>query len=144
LRDRLEALGLASFAMATGGKGIHVVVPLAPTRGWNDVKDFAEAMARVMAEEQPERYLAKASKAARTGRIFIDYLRNARGATAIAPFSSRARPGAPIAWPVSWQGLRRLQNAQPAAVSTGVKLLKRQKNDPWDGYFDIEQSLPSL
>lgn len=144
MRDRLEALGLTSFAMATGGKGIHVVVPLAPTRGWYDVKAFAEGIARVMAEEQPELYLAKSSKAARTGRIFIDYLRNARGATAIAPFSSRARPGAPVAWPVSWQALRHLRNARPASISTAPELLKREKNNPWDGYFDLEQSLPSL
>ena len=102
MRERLKHLGLESFAMATGGKGIHVVVPLTPHHGWDDIRAFAEAMARTLAAEDPDRYLAEMSKARRKGRIFIDYLRNARGATAIAPFSTRARKGAPLAWPVSW------------------------------------------
>jgi bifunctional non-homologous end joining protein LigD len=144
LRDRLHSLGLRSFAMATGGKGIHIVLPLAPKHSWDEVKDFSEAMARTLANEQPELYLAKASKAAREGRIFIDYLRNGRGATAIAPYSSRARKGAPVAWPVAWQALSRLKDAQPVSISTAVNALKRQKGDPWKGYFDIDQTLPRL
>lgn len=142
LRERLEEVGLRSFAMATGGKGVHVVVPLTPTHDWDTLKDFAEAIARSFAEANPDRYLAKASKSARKGRIFIDYLRNSRGATAIAPFSSRAKPGAPIAWPVSWRQLKRLKDAQPATVATAAKQLKRRKKDPWAGYFDVEQVLP--
>jgi len=144
MRDRLDGLGLQSFAMATGGKGIHVVVPLTPKEDWDAIKHFAEAMARTIAAERPDHYLATASKAARKGRIFIDYLRNARGATAIAPFSCRARKGAPIAWPVAWSALARLKSAQPASVDTAGTLLKRQKDDPWQGYFGIKQTLPAI
>src|SRR5262249_56262411 len=90
MRERLQALGLESFPMATGGKGIHVVVPLAPKHSWDEHRNFAEALARVMADEEPERFVANMSKAKRTGKIFIDYLRNMRGATAISPYSTRA------------------------------------------------------
>jgi len=142
MRDRLSALGLTSFPMATGGKGIHVVVPLTPRYGWDEVKAFAEALARTMAADEPKKYLAVATKAKRTGRIFIDYLRNGRGATAIAPFSPRARKGAPVAWPVPWQALSRVKDARPATVETAAALLKRQQTDPWAGYFDVDQVLP--
>jgi len=142
MRERLGDLGLVSFPMATGGKGVHVVVPLVPDHGWDEIKDFAEAVARSFADKWPDRYLAQASKSARKGKIFIDYLRNARGATAIAPFSSRAREGAPVAWPLNWRQLQRLDNAQPASIATAAKLLRRQKSDPWQGYFDVRQELP--
>ncbi len=142
MRDRLKDLGLASFAMATGGKGIHVVVPLTPHHGWDDIRAFAEAMARIFAAESPDRYLAEMSKARRKDRIFIDYLRNARGATAIAPFSTRARKGAPLAWPVSWSALARLPSAHEATVENAMSLLARQKKDPWFDYFDVDQVLP--
>ena len=107
------------------------------------MKAFAATMAETLAADEPDRYLATASKAARKGRIFIDYLRNARGATAIAPFSCRARKGAPIAWPVAWPALSRLKSAQPASVDTAAALLKRQKADPWQGYFGVRQTLPA-
>ena len=123
MRDRLKQLGLESFAMATGGKGIHVVVPLTPHHGWEDIRAFAEAMARTFAAENPDRFLAEMSKTKRKGRIFIDYLRNARGATAIAPFSTRARKGAPLAWPVSWAALARLPSAHEATVENAAGLL---------------------
>ncbi len=142
MRDRLRHLDLESFPMATGGKGIHVVVPLTPHHGWDDLRAFAEAMARTLAAEHPDRYLAEMSKARRKGRIFIDYLRNARGATAIAPFSTRARKGAPLAWPVSWSALARLPSAHEATVENAGTLLARQKKDPWAGYFDVDQVLP--
>ncbi len=140
MRDRLAALGLVSFAMATGGKGIHVVVPLARHHGWDDVKAFAEAMARTLAAEKPERYLAEASKERRRGRIFIDWLRNGRGATAIAPYSTRARADAPVAWPLSWRGLARLRSAHAVTVADAVALLRAA--DPWQEYFAVEQILP--
>jgi bifunctional non-homologous end joining protein LigD len=142
MRDRLRSLGLESFAMASGGKGLHVVVPLTPRDDWDDVKGFAEAMARVLAAENPGRYLAEMSKERRKGRIFVDYLRNGRGATAIAPFSSRARKGAPLAWPVAWPALSRLADAHPVSVATAAAALKREKADPWAGYFDVDQVLP--
>jgi len=142
MKKRLDALGLESFPMATGGKGIHVVVPLKPHYEWPDVKAFAEALARSVAADEPDRFLAVASKAKRQGKIFIDYLRNGRGATAIAPFSTRARKGAPIAWPVSWSELGKLENAHPVAVGTALAALKRRRKDPWAGYFDVDQVLP--
>ena len=114
--------------MATGGKGIHVVVPLTPHHGWDDVKAFAEAMARTMAAEEPDRYLAEMSKARRKGKIFIDYLRNGRGATAIAPYSTRARKGAPVAWPVAWTELAKLPSAHETTVeNAAAQLMKREE-----------------
>ena len=99
--------------MATGGKGIHVVVPLTPRYGWDDVKAFAEAMARTMAADEPGPLPRRDVEGARArARIFIDYLRNGRGATAIAPFSTRARKGAPVAWPVAWSALARSSTAR--------------------------------
>jgi bifunctional non-homologous end joining protein LigD len=143
MRDRLKSLDVESFCMATGGKGLHVVVPLKPKHGWDDIKAFAEAMARMMAADDPDRYLAVMSKAKRKGRIFIDYLRNGRGATAIAPFSTRARAGAPLAWPVSWRSLKQLESAHPVTIETYADALKQlRRSDPWKGYFDVEQVLP--
>jgi bifunctional non-homologous end joining protein LigD len=142
MRDRLRQLGLVSFPMATGGKGIHVVVPLTPKYGWEDVKAFAEAMARTMAADDPDRYLAEMSKARRRGKIFVDYLRNGRGATAIAPYSTRARKGAPVAWPLAWNDLAKLLSAHEANVGTAAALLLKRKVDPWKDYFAVKQTLP--
>jgi bifunctional non-homologous end joining protein LigD len=99
-------------------------------------------MATGMAADDPDRYLVKASKAERSGKIFIDYLRNGRGATAIAPFSTRARDGAPLAWPLAWKELDKLEDARPAKVSDALARLARQKSDPWEGYFGLRQELP--
>lgn len=143
MRDRLKKLGLESYCMTTGGKGLHVVVPLTPKHEWDGIRTFAEAMARMMADEAPDRYLAVMSKAKRKGKIFIDYLRNGRGATAIAPFSTRARSGAPVSWPVSWRSLGKLESAHPVSIGTYETALKQLKrSDPWKGYFDVDQVLP--
>ena len=138
-RERLRRLGLESFAMATGGKGIHVVVPLAPKHSWEEHRNFAEALARLMEDEDPERFVANMSKAKRKGRIFVDYLRNGRGATAISPYSTRARAGAFVATPVSWPQLARLKDAHPASIKDARKLLKA---DPWPDYEQVKQALP--
>lgn len=138
MRARLKKLCLQSFAMATGGKGIHVVVPLARGHTWDQHRDFAEAMARLMAEEEPERFIATMSKAKRKGKIFVDYLRNTRGATAIAPYSSRARKGAPFAVPLSWQALEKLESAHPYAVG------EKPKGEPWKDYAKVKQRLPKF
>jgi bifunctional non-homologous end joining protein LigD len=142
MRDRLKEKGLETFLMATGGKGLHVIAPLEAKGDWDGPKRFAGEMARAMAEDSPDRYLAKASKAERTGRIFIDYLRNARSATAIAPFSTRTHEGAPVAWPLAWSDLAALKDARPAHVADAVALGEKRKDDPWDGYFDLRQTLP--
>ncbi|MGE3145049.1 MAG: DNA ligase D [Pseudorhodoplanes sp.] len=140
MRERLQALGLASFPLVTGGKGVHVVVPLKRGHGWEQHRDFAEALARTMAQEQPDRYVATMSKAKRKGKIFIDYLRNTRGATAIAPYSTRARAGAFVAVPVSWTQLSRLQDAHPVSVAKAGRSIGR--GDPWPDYFKVKQALP--
>ncbi len=140
LRERLLKLGLESFAMATGGKGIHVVVPLLRKHGWDEHRAFAEAMARIMAEDNPDDYVANMSKAKRRGKIFIDYLRNQRGSTAIAPYSTRARKGAYVAVPISWRTMVKLSNAHPASVEDVVQL--KRAPDPWDGYAKVKQTLP--
>ncbi|WP_246248904.1 non-homologous end-joining DNA ligase [Chelativorans alearense] len=134
MHDILETLGLSSFPLLTGGKGIHVVCPLVRRYRWPTIKAFAKALAERMAEDDPGRYVATMSKAKRKGRIFIDYLRNERGASAIAPFSPRARKGAPLAWPVDWDELGsidaadvfRLGKADPQAVSAWRSYGRRQ------------------
>ena len=117
IRDLLEDLGLPSWPMLTGGKGVHVTVPLRRTVGWDTVKLFSRTVATHLAETQPERFLATMSKAKRQGRIFIDYLRNERGATAIAPFSVRARPGATVAFPLGFEALK----SAPGANAYGME-----------------------
>ena len=136
-RARLRDVGLESFVMTSGGKGLHVVAPLRRTRTSDEVKGFAQAVARAMEADEPRRYVAQASKARRTGRIFVDYLRNGRGATAICPWSARARPGAPLAVPLRWDELRpgltadRFKLAEAAA-----RLAAARRRDPWEGYRD--------
>jgi bifunctional non-homologous end joining protein LigD len=142
MRDLLKELGLQSFPMVTGGKGVHVVAPLKRGHSWDEHRDFAEALARLVAERDPDRYVAVMSKAKRRGKIFVDYLRNQRGATAISPFSTRARKGAPVAVPVSWERLARLDTAHPVAVGEVKRFIGR--SDPWPGYFKLKQALPKL
>lgn len=142
MRERLADVGLGSFLLATGGKGLHVVVPVERGHSWEEHKNFAEAMARLMAQDAPDRYVANMSKAKRKGKIFVDYLRNDRGSTAIAPFSSRAREGAPVAFPVSWNALGSLKDARSVGVGDAAARLKRYKTPPWEGYFDLRQRLP--
>lgn len=120
LRGDLRALGFESWPLVTGGKGVHIVVPLRRVAEWETVKLFARTFATVQAERAPDRYVATMSKARRTGRIFIDWLRNERGATAIAPFSVRARPGAPVAVPVSWGELAQMAGADIFSVSDAL------------------------
>ena len=134
VRDLLADLDLPSFPLVTGGKGIHVVVPLGGEDGWDIVKPFARAVAATLARARPDRYLAKASRAARKGRIFVDWLRNARGATAIAPYSPRAREAATVATPVRWDELPRLASAGAYTVETIPRRIARLAEDPWDGY----------
>ncbi len=137
MRDVLGALGLESFALLTGGKGIHVVVPLTRRHGWPIVKAFAKAVADRVVEADPDHYVATMSKAKRKGRIFIDHFRNERGATAIAPFSPRARDGAPLAWPVEWRELAAIQSASHFRLGEADP----QSADGWANYGEIRQTL---
>jgi bifunctional non-homologous end joining protein LigD len=140
LRDRLAALGLATFPMLTGGKGVHVVAPLSRRAGWDDTKAFAKGLTARLDAEAPERFTISLAKAARGGRIFVDYLRNQRGATAVAPYSTRARPDAPVAAPVSWGELEGIGAASAVTVPTMIGRV-RSGPDPWAGYADVRQSL---
>lgn len=139
LRDRLGDLGLRSLPLVTGGKGVHVVAPLQRRRRGDDVKAFAEGLARRVVADTPDRYTATMSKAKRKGRIFIDWLRNERGATAIAPYSTRARPGAPVATPVGWDELAGLETAAAFRVDDVVGRLADP--DPWRAAGDWRQSI---
>ena len=144
LRDRLGDLGLASFPMLSGGKGVHVVVPLTPQAEWPAVKDFAHRFAEALSQAEPERFVANMAKAKRVGRIFIDYLRNQRGATAVLPYSARARAGAPVAAPVSWTELREIETAARWRVTDGAELLARASSRALQGWGVADQVLPDL
>ncbi|MEH7834486.1 non-homologous end-joining DNA ligase [Rhizobium laguerreae] len=136
LKTRLEARGLAAFVKTSGGKGLHVVTPLAPKAGWAEVKDFAHSLAESMSADAPEKYLATATKAKRGGHIYVDYLRNGRGNTAVAAYSTRARSGAPISMPLDWSELNEVSG--PAAFTQGnaPQRLETQARDPWGNFFD--------
>ena len=120
-----------SFAKTTGGKGLHVVVPLTPELDWDQAKSFTRAVADHIAAQHPQRYTTNQSKRARQGRIYIDYLRNARGATAIGAFSTRARPGAPIATPLFWREVEEGVRPEGFTVATVPVRLTALKSDPW-------------
>ena len=144
LRERLEQLGLQSFVRTSGGKGLHVVLPLQPQAGWDTVKNFTHALAQMLAKEQPDEFIATASKARRKGRIYIDYLRNGRGATAVASYTLRARPGAPAAVPLDWSELSRLKSPAQFGYANLRQRLKRLRRDPWEGFRELQQRLPQL
>lgn len=139
LRRVLEELGLASFALLTGGKGVHVVVPIVRHYRWPTVKGFAKALAEQFAATASDRYVATMSKAKRKGRIFIDHFRNERTASAIAPYSTRAREGAPVAWPVTWDELPGITAANAVSVTAAMRRLAEP--DPWETYGTAKQSL---
>lgn len=141
VRDRLQGIGLASFLRTSGGKGLHVVVPLQPQSDWSLVKRFARAFAEAMVASEPDRYVAVATMARRRKRIFIDYLRNSRGATSVASYSLRARPGAPVAVPLAWRELSRLKRSDAYKLASLPSRLQRLKADPWEGIDTISQDL---
>ena len=143
IRERLTALGLGSFVKTTGGKGLHVVVPIDGSHEWPEVKSWAKTFAERMATDSPERYLVRVAKAERVGRIFIDYLRNDPTSTAVGPYSTRARPGAPVAMPLDWEEVTRALDPQQFTVRSVAGLL-RDRPDPWRDMAGMRQRLPSL
>ena len=144
VRDRLQEIGLESFVRLSGGKGIHVVVPLTPKADWAQAKDFCESFAQAMAEHAPDRYVATMSKAKRTGVIFIDWLRNARGATSVCSWSLRARPSAGVAVPLRWEELGRITAADAFPLPKALQRAQKLKKDPWEGIDQVKQVLPAL
>ncbi len=139
VREQFASRGLKSFLKTSGGKGLHVVVPLAPKHTWDDVRGFAKAIAEEIVRRAPGAYTANPHKAARRGKIFIDYLRNARGATTVAAYSTRARAGAPVSTPLAWDELG-VRSDQYAIVNL-PRRLAGLKGDPWDGYLKLQQGL---
>src|SRR5690242_3494489 len=144
IKRHLAEMGLVSFAMLTGGKGVHIIVPLTPQAEWPAIKDFADRFARALAEAEPDRFTATMSKAKRKGRIFIDWLRNQRGSTAIMPYSARARSGAPVAAPVTWNELRDMDAANLFHVTDADALIARANDKALAGWGVATQVLPDV
>jgi bifunctional non-homologous end joining protein LigD len=141
-RERLKtALKLESFVKTSGGKGLHVVVPLRPSLEWPEAKEFCKKFAEAMAADSPGRYLANMAKHQREGRIFVDYLRNGRGATAVAAYSTRARPGAGVSTPLAWEELSEAIKADHFRLTNIGRRLAHLPGDPWAGFFKTKQSL---
>lgn len=141
VRAALAEVGLESFVKTSGGKGLHVVVPLQPRASWAEAKGFARAVSLSVVRQDEKHYVATSAKALRRGRIFIDYLRNDRGATSVAPFSTRAREGAPVSMPLGWEELENVDSASAFTVRDVPQRLARLKDDPWRGYFRKRQQL---
>jgi bifunctional non-homologous end joining protein LigD len=141
LKEILDDLGLVSFVKTTGGKGLHIIVPLDRRHGWDDVKGFAEKVSKNLVASSPAKYTANMSKAARGGKIYIDYVRNNRGATAVAPYSTRARAGAPVATPLAWEELSTIKASNQFRVQNVLERLAGLKVDPWGELIEVRQSL---
>jgi bifunctional non-homologous end joining protein LigD len=141
IKDLLAEIGLRSFAKTTGGKGLHAVVPIRPGPHWPEVKNFARAIAETLATRSPDKYTTNMAKRKRAGRIFVDYLRNDRGATAIAPYSTRAREGAPVAVPLAWREVTPGLDPQQFTIHSVVRRLKRLKGDPWAELLTLQQPI---
>jgi bifunctional non-homologous end joining protein LigD len=144
VRDVLGQMGLVTFPMVTGGKGVHVIAPLTPTAEWPQVKDFAHRFASALAQSEPDRFTAALAKAKRTGRIFIDYLRNQRGATAVMPYSARSRPFAPIAVPLTWDELRDLDGPARWHIGDASEMVTRASSKDLAHWGRADQVLPDL
>ncbi|KEQ53729.1 DNA ligase D [Sphingobium chlorophenolicum] len=143
-RDILKSIGLATFPMVTGGKGVHVIAPLTPQAEWPEVKDFAHRLAQAVAQSDPEHFTAALPKAQRKGRIFIDYLRNQRGATAVMPYSVRARPGAPVAAPITWKEMESIDKPSHFGIGSAAELVRRARFKTLSGWGRASQVLPDL
>jgi bifunctional non-homologous end joining protein LigD len=144
VRRSFEAVGLESFAMLTGGKGIHVVVPLEPAAEWQQVREFTKSFCTALAEAAPERFTVALPKPQRRGRIFLDFLRNQRTATAIQPYSARARSGMPVAAPVDWDELHDIDRSDAFTIADVEQLLKRAKSRKLKSWGAGAQKLPRL
>jgi bifunctional non-homologous end joining protein LigD len=143
MRGFLDGLGLRSFLKTTGGKGLHVVLPLTRRLDWDEVKAFTKAVTETVAGAAPGRYTSKLPKASRKGKIFIDYLRNGRGATSICAYSTRARPGATVSTPLFWEELEQGVRADSFTVQNLPERLEKLPADPWEEFFQVRQSITS-
>jgi len=142
LKALLEDLGLKSFPLLSGGKGVHVVVPLDRSKDWPTVKSFAERFSRAISEAEPQTFTANIRKVQRKDRIFLDWLRNQRGATAVMPYSARAREGAPVSAPVAWEELDRYDSGHHFSIQDAEELLDRASSKMLAGWGEAKQALP--
>jgi len=131
LRTLLDQLGLRGFLKTTGGKGLHVVVPIRATHGWDVIKPFTKAVADLLVQASPERFTSKLAKVRRGGKIFVDYLRNAEGATAVAAYSVRAKADAPVSTPIAWEELRDDVRFGHFNIRNVPERLRKMRRDPW-------------
>jgi bifunctional non-homologous end joining protein LigD len=143
VRTLLMELELKAWLKTTGGKGLHVVVPLAPRLGYESVKLFSQAFVRHLAKTIPDRFSAKSGAANRIGKVYVDYLRNGKAQTTATAFSARARPGMGVSIPVSWEQLSDLKSGAQWTVQTAREYLSFQTQDPWETYWSTGQSLGS-
>lgn len=143
VRERLAGLGLTSFVKTTGGKGLHVVLPIEPVAPWREAKAWAKQFSELMAADAPDRYLTRISKAERSGRIFIDYLRNDPTSTAVAPYSTRSRAGAPVAMPLEWDEVDSALDPAAFTVATAPARIAKVP-DPWAAMHEVRQRLHSF
>jgi bifunctional non-homologous end joining protein LigD len=141
IREALLGIGLKSFAKTTGGKGLHVVVPLTPKLQWDEAKAFTKWVADTLVAQSPGQFTANQTKKARQGRIYIDYLRNGRGATAVGAYSPRARPGAPVSTPLFWEEVENGMRPEAFTVETVPDRLAKLGADPWAEIGKIRQSV---
>jgi bifunctional non-homologous end joining protein LigD len=137
----LAELRLQSWLKTSGGKGLHIVVPLTPRENWDTVKAFSEKVVQHLAKVIPQRFVAKSGAANRVGRIFVDYLRNSHGATTAAAYSARSRPGLGVSMPIAWDDLSALKSSDQWTVRTAREHLSFQKSDPWADYWTCKQTL---
>lgn len=144
LRDMLNELGLKSFVKVTGGKGLHVHIPVAPTYDWEQIKVFAQTLAIQMVAQNPKKYVANMAKNKRVKKIFIDYLRNGYGATAVVPYSLRAKPISAVALPITWTELKKIKSSDEFTLAKALKKIKSRKKDPWEGMMKLKQKISIL
>jgi bifunctional non-homologous end joining protein LigD len=143
VRERLAAAGLAGFCRTSGGKGLHVVAPLVAKAGWPEAREWSHGLARAMAADSPDRYVAAVPKQQRQGHILVDWLRNGLGATAVATFSPRARPGAGVATPLAWREVTAALDPAAFTLDTVPARLQRQRADPWSDFASAARPLPA-
>jgi bifunctional non-homologous end joining protein LigD len=140
----LEDLNLESFVKLTGGKGIHVHIPIAPLYDWDQVKSFSQTLALELVSRNPAKYTSNMSKKLRKNKIFVDYLRNGYGATAVVPYSLRAKPTSAIALPLDWNELRRVKSPDFYTIDKALKKIKSRRKDPWEGMLKLKQKIEIL
>jgi len=142
VRERLAQMGLTSFVKTSGGKGLHVVLPIVPSVDWDAAKEFTGALATAMAKDSPDRYIATMSKRARKGRVFVDFFRNGRGATAVGAYSTRALPDATVSTPLDWNELSESVRADHFRIDNLRQRLAVLRQDPWAEMLTVKQRLP--